>query len=209
MKKTLLFLVFTFISTFTFCQDTKPFGIFIGLNATNATMPAGYTQDYSALKVGYSIGGVADIRLGKFLSFQPGLYYTMKGGSTEDDNVEVSIGLPNSSGTTKLIIDYIEVPFNVIFNTKGEGTTFFAGGGPYAAVKLSSVLKFNDGNETDIFGSPDLNTADIGYNIMCGVRFAKGFALRIAYGRSLTSIYREQPGMKNGGINFSAGYFFK
>ncbi|HWD89084.1 MAG TPA: outer membrane beta-barrel protein [Mucilaginibacter sp.] len=212
MRKAALILIFSLTSGFAFCQDTKSYGIFIGLNETSVPMFYLGKTFANITQGGFSIGGVADIHLGKFFSFQPGLYYTRKGGATLHDTIELNTGVPKNTGSEKLDIYYGEIPLNLVFNVSVAGASFFTGGGPYLAARFGSKFLFkidNDVyNETSYYGF-QLSSTDLGYNIIGGIRFAKGFTLRAAYEKSLVSVYAGQPGAKNQGFNFSAGYFFK
>jgi len=212
MRKILLILVFIFATATAFCQKIS-YGAFIGLNETSVPMTYKNEAYANVTLGGFSIGGVVDLKFAKFLSLQPGLYFTRKGGETLHDTIEFSGAKPRTPLTTKMHLNYGEIPLNLLFNGQVAGATFFAGGGPYFAIKFSTKLFYNNGVDGSFVESPDyppkLNGTDLGYNILGGIRFAKGLTLRVAYEKSMGTVYNGQPGVKNQGFNFSAGYFFK
>ncbi|MBS1530669.1 MAG: PorT family protein [Bacteroidetes bacterium] len=214
MRKVLLFLIFSLASSVAFCQDTTKFGIFAGLNETSVPMVFQGRPYANATQGGFSIGGVADIGLSKFLSFQPGLYYTRKGGATLHDTIYLNTGVPKNAGSDKLYLYYGEIPLNFIFHVPLAGATVFAGGGPYLALEFDSKLLFKVDGEGETYNQspynpPEVSDTDLGYNIIGGIRFAKGITVRVTYEKSFGTIYAGQSSAKNQGLNFSVGYFFK
>jgi hypothetical protein len=212
MKKSLLILILLLAPVIAFCQNIS-YGIFGGLNETR--IPAMFYKNESYANVtqsGLSIGFVSDIKLGTMLSFQPGVYYTIKGGTTKNDTVEISTGIPRSVGTTKMSVGYAEIPLNLLFNAKVARATFFAGGGPYFGLKAGSSTNFKgsvEGANSNADYSPPLKSTDLGFDITGGIKLANGFTLKITYEKSFSSIYDDQPGAKNQTINYAIGYFFK
>src|SRR5579872_4310252 len=108
MRKLLLTFAFILPVTCALCQHIS-YGAFVGLNQTSVPMIYNGKPFANSTQGGYSIGGVANIKLGKFLSFQPGLYFTRKGGTTLHDTIYVNIGVPKNPGRDKLEIYYGEI----------------------------------------------------------------------------------------------------
>jgi hypothetical protein len=212
MRKLLFFFVFLLISVCCRAQGVS-YGIFAGFNETK--IPINYLgkQYANVTQSGYSLGGSVDIKMGKFFSFQPGLYYMTKGGTTANDSVEVSTGIGRSQGISRLILHYGEMPLNFLFNLKTADGTFFIGGGPYLAVNFhtSSIFHIGGGggdSYPEPYPFPALNTGDVGFNTLVGYSFDNCFTLRFGYTRSLSSL-SDQGDVRNQGFNFSAGYFFR
>jgi hypothetical protein len=219
MKKIVLFTVFTLLTFFGYSQ-TISYGVNAGLNITKASMVLNGQPNSNNYEAGFHVGSLVDIKFGSF-SIQPGLFFTTKGGATENVSQEVSTGLTTpATGTTKLILDYIEVPVNFLYKLKAGSGELFFGAGPYVAIGVHAVSEFNGkyNGTTDYmvfneeFGSGNnakVKRFDLGMNGILGYRLKSGFAISAEYGESVVNISNVGGSVKNQGFSFSLGYFFK
>lgn len=131
-----------------------------------------------------------------------------KGGKQKDDG-----------SSDKLMLNYIELPLNFVFNTHTSNGMFFIGAGPSLGVGLSGKDKWDDGSESgsdDIkFGSgddADLKPFEAGINILAGYQFAGGFFVTANYNAALNNISSDDPGFDtkyhNRYFGIRIGYMF-
>lgn len=145
----------------------------------------GLGGDYQ-MKVGFRTGFLADIPVVGNLSVQPGIGYTMKGAEMQSTAGD---GNTRISNKTKLALDYIELPVNIVYNFGDRGAKhFFAGAGAYVSRLFSGRIKQRtetvvEGGDTKttkeinglILGNADnsmpITRVDFGANILAGYQF--------------------------------------
>ncbi|RXK61477.1 PorT family protein [Lacibacter luteus] len=143
------------------------------------------TDDLFALQAGF----VVDLPIGKRISLQPGLSFLQKGGKTSEEYA----GITEES---KIRINYIEIPMNVLFNARTKSGTFFVGAGPSVSFAMSgkSIYKFdgqedkekiNIGNDEE---NDDMRGLDFGINTLAGYRFKSGLFLGASYNWGLRNL---------------------
>lgn len=211
MKKTaLVALTVLFITITSVAQSPKvKFGIHAGTSIANMK----YEEDGMSLspKSSFGIQGgfVADFQLSKHISLQPGLNFVQKGARWEDEG-------------DKYIerFNTIEVPFNVLFNSKGSNGNFFVGAGPSVSFAVGGKFIEKIDGETDkenmSFGNDemedDYRALDFGLNGMIGYEFKGGFFMAANYNlglRNLTPGGDEDYGkVKTNYVGIRLGYFF-
>ena len=141
----------------------------------------------SDAKIGAQLGATYNKSINDNLSIRPGLMYTMKGGSTQDDSGE------SEAGT----LGYIGIPLDFVYSTPINENTLSFHLGPY----IDYLLHGTDGAK-DIFKSTDL-----GYNVGAGFSFGKfGVGVNVSTGLSKTSSEEIEDGGL-GGI-FSLGEIY-
>jgi hypothetical protein len=134
MKKQIILAVLAAVGlTFAQEQKTVSFGIRAGLNLASLGIGEdrkGYYDDSSYSEtsnitigtgnlIGFSVSAVADIQLIEFLYFQPGLMFSRKGGSMENEYEEVERGnTEKEKEETTVASYYIDLPLN--FSLKGN-----------------------------------------------------------------------------------------
>lgn len=181
--------------------------------------------------LGLRAGFVADFGISDNFSIQPGLQFVMKGVRYEQ-SYDIGDNTNGSEGEfqQKLNINYIEVPVNVQYKTREDGTGFFVGAGPYVGyafagkvVTQAKTTTYVNGtrteNSTDIdeeleFGdnaTDDLKNLDVGVGLNVGYMLPMGAFVR-GYGQySFSNIYpvpEEMYERKNYGFGISIGYMF-
>jgi Outer membrane protein beta-barrel domain len=165
-------------------QATK-FGFTAGTAIANYTSKVDGETETEKSVAGITIGALVDIAAGKNFSFQPGLNFIQKGTKSEEGNEKA-----------KLVVNSIELPLNLLYNSHGSNGSFFIGAGPSFAFAISGKLKFDDGTtseEEDIeFGNSDedfMKGLDIGANILAGYQLPGGFFFSAGYNAGLNNLF--------------------
>ena len=176
------------------------------------------------MKVLPGAGIVADLRLNPGLLLRTGINYQQQG-----INLETSFGgfggeIEEISTISKVNLQYIQVPLNLLFTTKGS-TQFFAGGGPYLSFAVSgkskneTTYKFSDGaistekEELDVFekdedGNTSFKRTDFGLGIMAGVKLPGGLFANVGYQYSLANLSKDDNAKyRNRGLQLTIGYY--
>ena len=208
MKKALL--LFSLISLINYSlAQSGSFGIKAGVNFSNISSSGSGQTLTTSNSSGSNVGAVVDIGFGS-LSLQPGILYSTKGGSS-------NLG---SGVTSKLFLNYIEVPVNLLYNIPVGIGKVFIGGGPYVALGLSGkstlsgaadITGSNYNTQNVTFGSApgDVKNPDFGVNFLGGFRFKSGLLFSAGYGIGLANLSNQSgESVKNNVLSFSVGYFF-
>ncbi len=193
-------------------QQTNRFGLSGGITFSKIAIKSdGVTFSTSSL-TGFSVGGLLDVPLTEHISFIPGLNYTMKGGKESEYD--------DFSGTTftyKSTLNYLEVPLNFTYNTRGNTGNFFIGTGLSVCIGLSGKEKtiYNGVTESSNikFGSgsnADLKLFDFGANFLAGYEFKNGINISVNYNAGLSNIAASaENGMaRNNYFGVRLGYYF-
>src|SRR5262249_50423384 len=126
-------------------------------------------------KTGYTFGMIVDFpgkkKLAKF-SLQPGLHYVTKGMISSQTSNGVSSEM-------KVVVNYIELAGNVLYNMNNQSCgCFFLGLGPTVGTGLVGAKTIYKGRPHDIiFGhteGADLRRWDFGANFVAGYRLKNG-----------------------------------
>lgn len=168
------------------------------------------TPEGMGSKIGFTGGFSANIPFSKLLSFQPGINYVQKGFKNEKGGIK-----------TTLALDYIEVPLNIMFNTRNndndrKADDFFFGIGPSIAFGASGKIEYSDDtsriSENVKFGSGDegnIKRVDFGANIVMGCMFFNRFLFSINYTMGLSNLSPvKDVRWKNNYLGFKVGYSF-
>ena len=188
MKKLLLL---TVVFTTCYCagnaQSTR-FGFTAGTVFANYQSKGGGVSENLNSKTGLTAGILVDIPSGKYFSFQPALNFVQKGAKDEETSGGVTY-------KTKLNINCIELPLNLLYNASGNTGNFFIGAGPSLAFSLSGKTKFEDGtnstSENIKFGNgddDDIKGLDLGANVITGYCFPNGLFLSVNYNTGLSNL---------------------
>lgn len=213
MKK-LLLSVFA-ITLFIGATAQITFGPKVGLNLAKIN---GDDTENAKIKMGLQIGLITDIAFSDAISLQTGLIFSQKGSKSEIDVLDETY-------TSKMNINYLEIPINMVYglNIADNTLQFFAG--PYIGIgltgKISSDIEgFEDmditfGNdESDLIeGDFGCKRFDFGLNFGAGYKINK-IQIQANYGLGLSNLIPDNDGeapdykIKNGVIQFSVAYFF-
>jgi hypothetical protein len=187
------------------------------------------TRSYD-LRPGLRAGGVLDIGLSRYVSFQPGLFYSQKGAKQEYTDVIREGNLSSEYEFNRtLALSYLEAPFNLqVHLGPRHRPHFFFGAGPYIAYTLSGretierQRVITAGNTTVASATTDEYELNIGNNAPvddlkqwdAGLNLNAGFAGRHAYlrGQAGIGLMNVIPGgdenhtMRNWHLGISLGY---
>jgi len=164
------------------------FGIKGGANIANVN--GNFSDELSDWKstVGFCAGVFLELNLGRILTIQPEVLYTVKGAD---------------SGTGKLKFDYIEIP--VLLKVRIPISSFhpFVFAGPAFGFSLKAVL---DGIKID-----DMPAADYGAVLGGGVQLGRSIHVDVRYTMGLSKLEIPDLGtidLKNGVISATIGLAF-
>jgi hypothetical protein len=214
MKKIIILTVILSISAVIVKAQSPRFGFNAGISLADITYKDGIKVKTDS-RVGLNIGAVMDIPVGSNFSVQPGVNFIQKGAKEKQ-----------SDGTNteeySSIINYLEVPLNIVYKAPIKKGHIFLGAGPSAGYALNGkvVYKYTgpDGSETSkekySIGNKnedDLKPLELGLNVMGGYEFRSGLLIAINYNRSLNNLLPgdvENESLKNSYFGFKIGYMF-
>jgi len=169
---------------------------------------------WNGSRVGFQVGGVAQIGIAENFALQPELLFMMKGVNKMD--VE-------ELGDVKLNIKTftIDMPITFIYRTKG----FFGGIGPNLSFGVSSKMTVdgNDDVEYDLYDKDadgevmifSQKRFEAGANILAGYKLKNGLTFSLNFVKGLTNLSEYNDDLedasiktKSSYIGLSVGYFF-
>lgn len=206
-----------FIIVVAFTMTTKSFaqvkyGVKAGLNLANMLEKDDddtYSDDYS-MKIGFHLGGTAEIPISEKFSVQPGLLFSTKGfkmkiegidGFFEDMNINVNL-------------NYLEIPINAIYKIELGYSKLCINAGPYLGYALSGKVSYDEDSESIDIGSSDdddLKALDYGFNIGAGIEINDAITIGLQYGLGLGNLSIDTDNgykLNNRVIGISVGYMF-
>lgn len=204
MKK-LLFTMTLLALTINANAQTK-FGAKAGLNVSNLS---GDSQNTDA-KIGFHVGGYANIKFAEKFAFQPELLYSTQ-GAKESGEIYVNEQIGTVNADVKYKLDYINVPLMFKFYpTQG----FNIEAGPQVGFLVSSKLNvettaLGQKIDQDVDMKDYLKSIDFGLNIGVGYEFSNGLNAGARYNFGLSNISDENEGdIKNSVFSVGLGYSF-
>jgi Outer membrane protein beta-barrel domain len=215
MKKR-LFIAAAFVLLTAISQAQSP-GIKFGIHAGTSIANMKYEEDeysYSPKSIfGIQGGFVADLQLGKHLSLQPGVNFVQKGMKIKSDE-------NGSNDTYTERINAIEIPINILYNSKGNAGNLFVGAGPSFSFAMAGKYIEKIDGETDkekmSFGNnemdDDYRAFDFGVNGMIGYEFKGGLFMAANYNLGLRNLLpggdEDYGKVKTNYFGVRLGYFF-
>ena len=192
MKKILLTAAAVFALSYANAQDVK-FGAKAGLNLSNLVGDAMNTST----KVGFQIGGFAEIKVSEKFAVQPELVFSTLGAKYEVTYDEIT-----EKSTTAL--SYLNIPVMAKFFV-AEGFSLEAG--PQIGFLMSAKDK-SDGKSVD--AKDYFKSIDFGLNFGAGYDVAKNINLGVRYSLGLSNIAKDSGDTKinNTNIALAVGYRF-
>lgn len=198
MKNKILLILFTVVSSAAFSQTDPSFGVKAGvlvsgmrgdaansfnklLDFTNGNVT---TKDYT----GFFAGGYGSIPLSENISFEPGIYYSLKGYELNGNIGLKGMDFLGANAKAVLQSQYIDVPVLL----KGNFGGFQIFGGPQVSYLTSANLKTSAGvlginllNKTmDVTSA--FNPWDMGVTAGIGYQFTNGLSLSASYDYGLS-----------------------
>jgi len=175
-------------------------------NSTTATgaKESGSTATNAGFRGGVNVG----FGIGNNLSIQPGLFFTMKGGSKEVGGV-----------TADTRFNYLELPVNVVYYFGDNQSGFFLSAGGYGAMLLSAKAELSGGGQSGTIdykiggdeSKDDFRRWDIGVQGGVGYQLRNGLMVRAQYHAGLTNIEHHNQSdnsTRNGMLTIGLGYKF-
>lgn len=208
MKNTLKYaIVLCLLFAFTGLQGQIKFGAKAGLNLSTMSLKYGGISLSPKTLIGFNVGVISDISLGKSLSLQPGIFFSTKGS-------KFKVGAGTETYEMTWAPTYIEVPVNVLYNIDLSVTKLFIYAGPYFAYGIGGKIKETGYGSYDIsYGSgtdDDQKPFDIGVNVGAGVNLS-GFLISLQYGLGIANLApskENEADLKNRTFSISVGYLF-
>ena len=201
MKK-LLLVAMVFISINTWAQKIRV-GFTTGVSVSNFKAKVDGKNESADAKAGFTAGIVFDGSVGKHFSFQPALNFVQKGSKEK-------VTVMGYTSNIRININYLEMPLNFLYNSRGKTVNFFAGAGPSVAIALNGKYKYSDNSNSESgnikFGSNDealMKSIDLGANFIAGVSFNNGLLLSCNYNMGLNDLYPQH----TDGAHLKSHYF--
>jgi hypothetical protein len=192
-------------------MSAQGLGLRGGVNMSN--LSGDDAPEDSKMLTGFHIGLDYEIAVAPDFYFAPGLLFSTKGTKVEESEGD-------ASAEAKVILNYLEVPLNLVYKPLlGEGNLIVAFG-PYLGYGIGGKWKVegseggtNVSFEEDIkFGSDDeddFKALDLGANISFGYMFAGGLSVQLNTQLGLISIANgDDASVKNTGFGLGLGYRF-
>lgn len=182
------------------------FGVKAGPQLTNFM---GDDAEEAESKIGFHVGGYANIRFSEQLAFQPELQLSMLGAQNESS--ETILGT-TTKDVVKANLTNINVPLMLKWYAY-EGLNFEFG--PQVGFNVGAKGKYtrtvtnDEGTSTTDFESDleDIETVDFGLNIGAGYELPMGLNFGLRYTHGLTDIQKDVD-IKNSVIALGIGYTF-
>lgn len=174
MKKKLLFfalMVVTGVAT----NAQSRLGVIGGLNFANANVTQNGVSQKGTSITSFHAGILIDNPLSAGFYLQPQLLFSGKGTK----------GLGGQAN-----VYYIEIPVNVVYKYDMGLGRLFAGLGPYGAIGVIGVRKFDSESHNMTFGSgneADIKRFDAGVNFAGGYELNSGLLLALNYNLAITN----------------------
>ena len=213
MKKNLLLILLFAIGTITVsnAQMTVKYGPELGVHLSKSNVEDTDETESKAI-IGQKIGVLAEMKFGKILAIQPGLFYNSVGYKISSDD----IGLLSGS-SFKTTFSNITLPIYINAEFGGD-TKFFVGVGPefnfIAGGKYSGqVLGVDFDDEKIDFDEDDINRFYMSANINLGLKFNDRLQFRLNYNLGLTGLTEgddasDTDPLKLGNYGVSVAYLF-
>jgi long-subunit fatty acid transport protein len=203
MKKIFLTAAAVFAFSFANAQDVK-FGAKAGLNISSITGDTDGFGDISS-KVGFQVGGFAEIKVSDKFAIQPELLYSAQGAKAKISEEGVSI-----KGTQKLA--YLNIPVMAKYYVT-EGFSLEAGPqlGFLLSAEQEATVSFEGESVTDSADNKeDFNSIDFGFNLGAGYDVTENINLGVRYSIGLSNILKDSGDIKqnNSNIAIAVGYKF-
>ena len=177
------------------------FGVKAGPQLTNFV---GDDSEDADMKVGFNVGGFANIRFSEQFAFQPELLFSLQGAKSEYEILGTNV-------EEKVNLSYINIPLMMKWYAY-DGLNFEFG--PQVGFNVAAKYKAEAAGESEEGDIDDVSTVDFGVNIGAGYEMSNGLNFGLRYGRGLTSLFdvEDVNGDKykiyNSVISLGVGYTF-
>jgi long-subunit fatty acid transport protein len=200
MKKVVLTAAAVFAFGFANAQDVK-FGVKGGLNVATLT---GDIENASS-KVGFHVGGFAEIKVSDKFAVQPELLFSTQGFKRE---YMEDFGGEDVSVEQKTNLSYINIPVMAKYYV-ADGFSLEAG--PQIGFLTSAKNKFEaEGEKEEEDAKDEFKSVDFGLNFGAGYDFTENLSAGLRYNLGLSNIAKDSGDfkVKNSVFSVSLGYKF-
>ncbi len=209
MKKTLFFAVL-FLGMISLKAQEIHFGARVAGSLTNlkivavdsdAISDAAEDNSKTTSKVGFELGGIAEIMLNDQIAVAPEFNIATAGGIMKGKDMD-------GYWTDTISLTYIQVPFMLKYYLN-ENINVNAG--PQVGLLMTATDFFQQEGYTDLDNlKPKLKTTDFGINLGAGYKMENGLFFDLRYYMGLTGLLANThwENLKNRGLKFGVGYFF-
>ncbi|HYH16654.1 MAG TPA: porin family protein [Flavisolibacter sp.] len=169
-----LLLAAAFVASAAAANAQATFGVKAGLNVSSIKTKAGDESETSDSKVGFNVGGFANVPLSTNFSFAPELVVSTEGGVDKGDEWE-----------EKTNLTYVNVPVLFQYNASG----FFAHTGPQVGFLLAAKSKWEeDGEKGDEDIKKYMKGVNFSWAIGAGYKLPSGLGFNARYNLGLSNI---------------------
>ncbi|MCF1192823.1 PorT family protein [Mangrovimonas sp. AS39] len=194
MRKLILttsLLIFGFLSSY---AQTVSFGVKAGANFANLYGDL----DDASMKIGFHVGGVAEIMINDKFGVQPEILFSDQGAKEDFEGVDISYNL-----------SYINVPIMAKYYAT-ENLSLEAG--PQIGFLVDSKVKAKYEGDSATTDLEDISTLDFGFNFGLGYKLNNGLNFGARYNLGLSNVYdgegSDDEKINNGVIQVSVGFMF-
>jgi opacity protein-like surface antigen len=203
MKKIILTAVAVMAFAFSNAQETR-FGVKGGINLHTLN---GDTEDVSS-KVGFQIGGFAEIKISDKFAIQPEILFSTQGAKSKEVNNLFT-------AEDKLNLSYLNIPVMAKFYVAEK---FSLEAGPQIGFLLGAKSKYE--RKSEVFGSVSgdedvkdgFESIDFGVNFGAGYDFTENLSGGLRYNLGLSNIAKTEAGenykINNSVFSLSVAYKF-
>lgn len=221
MKNIFLLFSLVFVSSFSFAQAPPAFGVKAGILSSgmrgDAVNSFNNLLDFTNGKVttkdftGFFAGGYASIPMNSNLSFEPGIYYSLKGYEMDGSIGLKGMDFLGANAKAVLQSQYVDVP--VLLKGNFRGFQIFAG--PQISYLTQSNLKTTAGilginllnKSMDV--TSHFNRWDVGVTGGIGYQFTNGLNISASYDYGLSKVDANQSmNAFNRGVKLGIGMTF-
>jgi hypothetical protein len=210
MRKVYLAVVLSLVTAV--AVNAQGIGIKAGINLANMVFDSEWEESFD-MRLGFHGGIVFEVGLTDAIFFGSGIIFSQKG--TKFSYTDEDFDDESYSGFT--LINYLEVPINLLYKADLGGAKLVFEAGPYLgyAINGKEQIDYED-NGTSFSFSEDIEFGneedqvkriDYGINVGVGLEFSS-FKVGAQYGLGLANLTNyEDSTMKNQVIGVSFGYF--
>ena len=143
-------------------------------------------------------GFIADVKIWQNFYLQPQLLYSRKGSTHKSSTV----------ADTKVKMNYVELPLNMVYKMDMLFGKVFVGAGPVISYGFGGELVQNGQSKKLYSDIKNFKREDISANVLAGIELNNGLFASVNYQRGFTDIYKtDAVNIKNRSVAVSVGYY--
>jgi hypothetical protein len=196
MKK--LFLIFISVVTLSTISEAQlRVGLKAGISQSKQQISGNSIFSNDHYK-SYHAGLISDIRLAGNFYLQPQILYSRRGSTLLNSTA--------STADTKVRINYIDVPVNLVYKFPVAFGQLFAGAGPSFSYGFGGKQEQN-GQKQGLYAGKNWKREDISLSFTAGIEFNNGLFISANSQKGLMDVYKpDGVSVKNRSVSLSVGY---